>query len=369
MFTIELDNRNSFFRIKYIENLITRFITASLSLEGFSDVQNDPIQALNLYYQKEALEKALQRDENMHLNPMVQCGELQDLIEMVSGGNYSTFRTTYAHVNGSNVKRSEARNIRHDLYNMFDNYNHFYPFTNEVDEVFLKEAQLHIRLLHIHPFEDGNGRVSRIILIRNLLQQDKIPCIITKECKKEYCDYIENNDVIGLAKFFQKLSQRELQVMIGLYNELNRKGLIKENQMTEEQEKEYAIICNKEIELPKEKPVLKDLIKLIYIHRDGGIKSNNISINKLFGYKHFYDNSTGDYAIYDEHSKLLIIHPNRDNRLFMIKSQENEMTGPELIFKIDDKKCHGCEFEYELNHPETIEEEMKKLQKKIKKNI
>lgn len=365
MFTVELDNRNNFFRIKYIENLITRFITASLSLEGFSDLQNDPVQALNLYYQTEALEKALLRDENEHMNPMVQCGELQDLIEIVSGGDYSTFRTTIAIVNGSNVERSKARNIRQDLYNMFDNYNHFYPFTDEVDPVFLKEAQLHIRLLHIHPFEDGNGRVSRIILIRNLLQQNKIPCIITKECKKEYCDYIENNDVIGLAMFFQKLSQKELQVMIGLYNELNRKGLIKENLMTENQEKEYAIICNKEIKLPREKAILKDLMKLVYIHRDGGIQSEIVSINKLFGYKHFYDNSTGDYAIYDEHSKLLIIHPHGDSRLFMIKSQENEMTGPELIFKIDDKICHGCEFEYEINHPEVAtEDDYKKYIKK-----
>jgi hypothetical protein len=364
MFTFELNDKNNFFRVKYIENMISRFITSSLSLEGLSDLLDDPTFALNLYYQTEALEKALSRDENSYLNPMIQCGELQDLIEIVSGEAFTSFRTTSASVVGSNVRRSEPRFIRNDLYYMFKDYNSFYPFTNEVDPVFLKEAQLHIRLLHIHPFEDGNGRVARIILIRNLLQQNKVPCIITKEYKREYCDYIENNDIVGLAKFFQKMSEKELQVMIGLYNELNRKGLILDNLMSEEQKKEYAFLCNKEIELPKNKPVFRDLMKLIYIHRDGGINNDNIIINKLVGYKHFYDNSTGDYAIYDEHSKLLIVHPKNDSRLFMIKSQENVKTGPRLIFKIDDRVCHGCEFEYELNHLEMVNED--KLYKKVK---
>lgn len=353
MFTIELNNKSNFFRVKYIENLIARFITASLSLEGLSELQDDPTYALNFYYQKEALEKALSRDENGFLSPMIQCNELQDLIELVSGGDFLSFRTTFASVMGSNVHRSDAKFIRNDLYYMFKDYNDFYVFTDEVDPVFLKEAQLHIRLLHIHPFEDGNGRVARIVLIRNLLQQDKVPCIITKEYKREYCDYIENNDVVGLAKLFERLAKRELGVMIGLYNELNRKKLIPENLMTEEQEQIYSLLCNRVFKGEIDKPVLRDLIKLIYIHRDGGIDDENIIINKFAGYKQFFDNSTGDYAIYVESCKLLIVHPNGDSRLFMMKYQENEMSGPGLLFKIDDRSYHGCEFEYELNHLEV----------------
>ena len=63
------------------------------------------------------------------------------------------------------------------------------------------------------------------------MNQNKVPCVITSEDKKEYCEYIENNDVIGLAKFFQRLSEKELQTILYLYNELNDKGLIKENIM------------------------------------------------------------------------------------------------------------------------------------------
>lgn len=364
MFTIELNNKNNFFRVKYIENLITRFITASLSLEGLSELQDDSTYALNLYDQKEALETALSRDENAYLSLSSQMSELQNLIKIVTGDEIEFFRTTLAGVKGSNVCRSDPGLIRNDLYYMFDNYRNFWPFSDDVDPIFLKEAQLHIRLLHIHPFEDGNGRVARIILIRNLLQQDKVPCIITKEYKREYCDYIEQNDAIGLAKLFEKLAKKELNVMIGLYNELNRKGLLPENLMSEEQEQIYSLLCNRNFEETGEKPVLRDLMKLIYIHRDGGINDDNIVINRLYGYKHFFDNSTGDYAVYFERLKLLVIHPFDDMRLFMIRSQENFKEGAGLVFKVDDMVCHACEFEYELNHPQLCSNESAKVYKK-----
>lgn len=353
MFTVELNNKNNFFRVKYIENLITRFITASLSLEGLSELQDDPTYALNFYYQKETLETALSRDEKAYLSLASQMIELETLIKIVTGDELERFRTTEAGVIGSKVQRSKPKFIRNDLYYMFDNYRNFRPFSDEIDPVFLKEAQLHIKLLHIHPFEDGNGRVARIILIRNLLQQDRVPCIVTKEYKSEYCDYIEKGDEIGLAKLFEKLAKRELGVMIGLYNELNRKGLIPENLMSEEQEYIYSLLCNRSFEHSCEKPVLRDLMKLIYIHRDGGITDENIFISKMPGFKEFFDRSTGDRAIYHDHTRLLAIIPYGDPRLFMIRFQENVKAGAELIFKIDDKICHGCEFEYELNHLEV----------------
>ena len=108
-----------------------------------------------------------------------------------------------------------------------------------VDELYEIEARFHIRLLHIHPFEDGNGRTARIILVYNLCNHNLAPCIITKEIKKEYCDYIEKGDEKGLAALIKKLSEKELDAMISLYNELDRKGLIEENKMDPELEKTY----------------------------------------------------------------------------------------------------------------------------------
>ena len=58
-----------------------------------------------------------------------------------------------------------------EMYQLFDNY---YNIWNELDP-YLREAMFHIKFLQIHPFEDGNGRTARIILIRNLCADSSEP--------------------------------------------------------------------------------------------------------------------------------------------------------------------------------------------------
>ena len=44
---------------------------------------------------------------------------------------------------------------------------------------------------------------------------------------------------------FRELSKKELDTMISLYTELDNNGLIKTNQMTEKQEREYKKLIKK----------------------------------------------------------------------------------------------------------------------------
>ena len=55
------------------------------------------------------------------------------------------------------------------------------------------------------------------------------------ERKREYCDYIENSDFKGLAKLFEELSKEELKTMLAIYTDLDKKGLIIGNLMTDDQ--------------------------------------------------------------------------------------------------------------------------------------
>ena len=354
MLFAELTDKNNFFRKKYIENLINRFINASLKIEEIDDDLANTRQALNIFYQTEALELALSQEEGILQNPMGQCNELKELIKLVSGEEYEGFRTTRAEVEGSNVPRTNPRRIQQELYYMFDNYNNFIPYTDEVDPIYLKEAQLHIRLLHIHPFQDGNGRVSRIILIRNLLHQNKVPCVITKEVKKEYCELIENGDEIGLAKLFQKLSQKEYNTMICMYNELNKKGLLKENTMTPDQQERYNIAIGKEENIPQpEKATLKDINNIIKIFKHGEINDNNKIITKRnCFFKVIYDLESNDYAVYFEDAKRMIIRIENDPKLYMVK-----LTIEGLKFYVDEQEKYSNEFEYEINNNRTKKEE------------
>lgn len=88
-------------------------------------------------------------------------------------------------------------------------------------KIFEKEAIFHIRFERIHPFQDGNGRTGRIILNHNLIQNKLAPVLITGVMSDDYKEYINNNDVDGLAKFlFSSSSQQATNwtslVMTGL---------------------------------------------------------------------------------------------------------------------------------------------------------
>lgn len=46
----------------------------------------------------------------------------------------------------------------------------------------------HQRFEAIHPFQDGNGRVGRLIMLRECLRHGYVPFIITDELKMYYCN-------------------------------------------------------------------------------------------------------------------------------------------------------------------------------------
>lgn len=52
-------------------------------------------------------------------------------------------------------------------------------------------AQIHKQLVYIHPFADGNGRVSRLAMNTAFIQQGYIPVIIPPVLRAEYIDVLE----------------------------------------------------------------------------------------------------------------------------------------------------------------------------------
>lgn len=50
----------------------------------------------------------------------------------------------------------------------------------------------HVRFENIHPFQDGNGRVGRLIMFKECLKHNIVPFIITEELKMIYYNGIKN---------------------------------------------------------------------------------------------------------------------------------------------------------------------------------
>lgn len=59
----------------------------------------------------------------------------------------------------------------------------------------------HVRFESIHPFQDGNGRVGRLIMFKECLKHNIVPFIITEELKMYYYRGIKNwNDERGYLR-------------------------------------------------------------------------------------------------------------------------------------------------------------------------
>lgn len=68
-------------------------------------------------------------------------------------------------------------------------------------------AEFHYRFVCIHPFDDGNGRVARLLLNYILLRNGCPPVIVKSEDKENYLTALQkadSGDVIALIEYIEK---------------------------------------------------------------------------------------------------------------------------------------------------------------------
>ena len=73
---------------------------------------------------------------------------------------------------GNGIKTSSPNNVEKDMAKLMDWY-------NSIKHVSIKDIiDFHYRFESIHPFQDGNGRIGRIIMFKECLKNNIIPFII-----------------------------------------------------------------------------------------------------------------------------------------------------------------------------------------------
>ena len=80
----------------------------------------------------------------------------------------------------SGKKTTDPRNVKTEIINLLNRYNK----KNKIDIEDL--ANFHYEFEMIHPFQDGNGRIGRLILFKECLKNNIVPFIITDEIKFYY---------------------------------------------------------------------------------------------------------------------------------------------------------------------------------------
>lgn len=117
--------------------------------------------------------------------------------------NTEGYRKIQVFVNGSSHIPPAPEKIP-NLMNYF-----VYNYNNSTEEIFEKIAKYHIEFEKIHPFEDGNGRTGRLLINYELIKNNISPIVIPKEDRTKYFDFLQNQDIIGLANWFKELSLNE----------------------------------------------------------------------------------------------------------------------------------------------------------------
>lgn len=76
-------------------------------------------------------------------------------------------------------------------------------------------ARLHHEFVHIHPFDDGNGRVVRLLLNYVLLRAGLLPVVVKSRDRRRYLELIavaDTGDLSPLAEYFNHALRWSLQL-------------------------------------------------------------------------------------------------------------------------------------------------------------
>lgn len=148
------------------------------------------------YYTMMNVEKPLEEEfiKGMHKN--LKEGVFEDRANGYAIGDWKN----RANMVGD-IQVALPQEVPEKIHNLIEEY-------NKSDEASIyKIAEFHAKFENIHPFQDGNGRVGRMIILKQCLDNNIVPVIIRDDNKAEYYRCLNSaqheNDYSGLVKYFQ----------------------------------------------------------------------------------------------------------------------------------------------------------------------
>ena len=161
----------------------TRYIfeTNTILFEGDTVAKVDDILETSNHfklvdYMLDVADKKLTEKMIKEFHKILKNGTSDSRVEWFNVGEYKQRANTI----GEGVKTTLPQNVEKDMGKLMDWY-------NLLKHITIKEIiEFHYRFESIHPFQDGNGRIGRLIMFKECLKNNIIPFIIRDADKLYY---------------------------------------------------------------------------------------------------------------------------------------------------------------------------------------
>lgn len=126
------------------------------------------------------------------------------------------YRNVEVRITGAKHKPPAPSEMYYQIKEFFSNINS----KSDLNPIELA-AWTHAEFVKIHPFIDGNGRTSRLIMNYQLMKNEFLPVSINTEDRLEYFNLLEeyavNGNLVPFVDFIAKLEEQQLDEYLSIF--------------------------------------------------------------------------------------------------------------------------------------------------------
>lgn len=197
-------------------NTLTRAETALVVEKGLTVKGKSLTEHLEATNHAEALDyvKTLVGKKRQDITQDDILGIHRIILNKIEADNAGRYRTQHARITGANVVLPNPVKVP-DLMKEFLGW----LVGENSDHIVKIGADTHYKLVSVHPWSDGNGRTSRLLMNLILMQEGYPPAIIRKEDRLAYINSLEKAQTGGALDDFYNLVFEAVDRSLDIYLE------------------------------------------------------------------------------------------------------------------------------------------------------
>ena len=215
---------------EYMEDILVRMAHHSTAIEGNTLTQAETVSILiynfiprdmseREYYEVKNYRKAfnalLEADKKITTQLIKKYNKI--IMENLHELN-GKFKTTQNIILGAEFETTKPYLVPFEIENWCNNLSYRLENAKTNEEKVETIMEQHIKFEKIHPFNDGNGRTGRLLIIHSCIKEGLEPIIIPKEEKGRYINLLSSENVKELTKWGLELQEKEKERVKKFFN-------------------------------------------------------------------------------------------------------------------------------------------------------